>query len=103
MASDAELYSLRNNSELLNSLTVAIGLTIGAITVEDPMTDNHAARAEWATRALGDMEAEARRVIWVFLSLHKDQSVEEITKIAATAMQDTVSKYVSIVTTQKAA
>lgn len=101
MASDSELYALRNNSDLLNSLTVAIGLTIGAITVEDPATENHAARAEWATKALVDMDAEARRVIWVFLSLHKDQGVEEIAKIASTAMQDTVAKYVSIVTTQK--
>lgn len=101
MASDAELFALRNNSDLLNSLTVALGLTIGAITIEDPATENHALRAEWATRVLGDLEAEARRVIWVFLSLHKDETVEAITKIAATAMQETVAKYISIVTTQK--
>lgn len=101
MASDAELYALRNNSDLLNSLTVAIGLAIGAITIEDPATENHAARAEWATKALADMDAEARRAVWVFLSANRDAPVADITKIAATAMQETVAKYVAIVTTQK--
>lgn len=101
MASDAELFALRNDSEILNSLTVALGLAIGAITVEDAGTPNHADRAAWATKALGDLEGEARRVVWVFLSFNRASPVDDIRKIAATAMQETVEKYVSIVTTQK--
>jgi hypothetical protein len=56
------------SARLLQQVAVAAAVAAVAVMAEDPGTTNHTARIAWATRALTDALAEARRMVWGVLT-----------------------------------
>lgn len=57
-----------DSAALLQQTAMAAAIAAVAVMNEDPGAVNHAARIAWATRALSDVLAEARRMTWGVLS-----------------------------------
>ena len=79
MASFVDLYNLRNNSDLLNRVTVACVIAAEAVRTESDQTANHANRLLWAARVFENPDFEAKRMLWALLAKHNSLTVGQLT------------------------
>lgn len=93
MATYAELYGLRNNSELVNKVTVAVVIAAVAIKDEDPSV---AARVEWANRVLSNPTSMGKTVTYAVLALNKSATVAQINAANDASIQNNVDDVVDL-------
>lgn len=93
MATYAELFELRVNSELKNKITVAIIVAAESIRSETTPT---APRLAWAKGAFENPAAEADRMMMAILAANKDATPAAITGAADAAIQTQVDEAVNV-------
>jgi hypothetical protein len=96
MASYAELFNLRQDSELLNRVAVACVIAAEKIRTEDVSTANHAARLVWARSAFTSPQTQAIRMWMAVLAANKDATVEAIRAVTDTVLQTKVDAAVDV-------
>lgn len=96
MATYLELFSLRNDSELVNRVAVACAVAAEAIRNESDQTTNHAERMLWAANALINPQLEAERMMWALLAANKDTTLANIQAATDTAIQQRVDAAVDV-------
>lgn len=94
MATYAELFDLRQNSELKNKVSVAVIVAAEAIRSLTP--PDTAARLAWAKAAFERPANEATRMMMAVLAAHKDSSVAEIVGASDPAVQTAVDAAVDV-------
>lgn len=104
MATYDELFGLLHNTELLNKITVAVGVAADAIWNEDdvgaPWVDNnHANRVVWAKTAYANPQVAARQVLWSVIIANRAATAEQIVGAADTAIQSNVNAVVDMFAT----
>lgn len=96
MATYLELFTLFNDSELKNKITVAVSVEAAAIRDELPTTPNHANRLKWAKRALENADGEVEGMLKHLLSINKDADIATIQAASDATIQSGVSNAVDI-------
>ena len=96
MATYTELYSIFNDSTLKNKISVAVVIEAQVIGAEDPATENHAARLEWAKAAFSNPSSAADAMMKVILATYKALEVAEITGASDVNIQSAVSDAVNV-------
>jgi hypothetical protein len=96
MATYAELYSLKNNDDLLHKVAVAVIVAADTIRAEDAGTTNHANRLVWASEAFGSPVGKSRQVLWALLAANKDVALAGITGATDAAIQANVDAVVDV-------
>lgn len=78
MATYQELHILRTHSGLLSRFVVAVEIAASQIVSEDPQTENHAARMDWAKRALlQDAKSQYYATIILRLAVAENGALQE--------------------------
>lgn len=101
MASYIDLYKASSDDELRNRCLVASVILAEEIRLESNATPSHDLRLAWAKACLENPEAEARRMLWAYLSYNSAADIIAITKATDQEIQDVVKKIVSIFTIAK--
>ena len=96
MATYAELFSLRNDSELRNRIAVACVVAAETIRTEDDGAANHAQRLAWATAAVDRPLEAAERMLWLLLARNKDATLEQIRGVSDATIQSAVEDAVDL-------
>lgn len=96
MASYIDLYKAYSNDELRNRIQVASIILAEQIRLEDPATGNHSNRLSWAKACLENPEAEAKRMLWAYLSYQSAAEITAITGAEDGEILAVVQKIVSI-------
>ena len=96
MATYLELYTQRNQQQLLEKVTVAVVVAADAIRTEDAGTTNHANRVKWAKEALDNPVRMAERVIWLVLAANKTATMQQINDASDSAIQTAVNAVVNV-------
>lgn len=91
MATYAELYDLRADSDLRNRIAVAV--TIKAQSLIDGESPT-AAEIAWANDAIRDPEGKAATLQNYVLAAHKNATVQQVQSASDTAVQNSVNKAV---------
>ena len=99
MATYAELFDLRTNSELRNRIQVACIVAAETIRGEDSGTENHANRLLWAVEAFRNPKANSERMLWALLAAFKDQAVGVIANPTDAQIQEAVDAAVDLFAT----
>jgi len=93
MATYLELFGIRNDSELVNRVTVAA--VIAATAIKDESTPPES-RLEWARATLAAPGPAARQVLNSVLAQNKDSTVEQITEATDVVLQAAVDAVVDL-------
>ncbi len=99
MATYSELHSLIQNSELINKVTVAVGVVADAIRTELPATTNHANRLLWAKDVWEDPRGIARQIMWAVVIANRASTTTAILAATDAAIQSNVDAVVDIFAT----
>lgn len=96
MATYEELYTLSSDSTLIAKVTTAIAVAAETIRTEEDTVTNHAARVQWAIRALYNPDGEARKIMWALMAQNKTASTATILAASDAAIQTAVDNAVSL-------
>lgn len=88
MATYAEIFALRNHSELKNKIAVAVAVKAQALIDAASPT---AAQIEWAQDAIVNPESKAGELLNYVLAKNKALTTTQITEAADSAIQTQVS------------
>ena len=99
MATYAELFTLRSNSDLKNKITVACIIAAESIRNEAPATANHDNRLLWAKAVFANPEVEADRMLWAVFAQNASATVAQITGATDAAIQTAVNNAVNVFAT----
>ena len=99
MATYNEIYSLHNNSELKNKVTVACIVAAEGIMAEEGTVDNHANRLIWASSVFQNPQSEATRMYWAVLAANNTTDVGTITGATDATIQTNVDDHVDLFAT----
>ena len=94
MATYAELFELRHNSELKNKVTVAVIVAAESIRSLDPPDTN--VRLAWAKAAFENAGGEVGRMLMAILAANKSVPAEDIEGASDTAIQTQVDAAVDL-------
>lgn len=92
MASLSELHSIRNDSTLINRLTVAVAVKAHSILQED--LSSKPARKQWAEDAMANPEGKAKELIWYVLADNAGVAKDTILAAGDTTVQTSVNNAV---------
>lgn len=95
MASNAQLYSLRNDQTLLERVAVSVSKAVATVAAESTGTANHAARLTWARQAMANPLKEAEQVIWILLAQNAGLSEAQIRAVADSALDSAVATLIN--------
>jgi len=96
MATYAELYGLRNNSELRNKVVTACIIAAETVMNELDTVPNHANRLLWAKAVFANPNAEADRMFMAVLAANKDQDSGTIQGASDSAIQANVDSHIDL-------
>lgn len=99
MASYEELFTLKNNSALINRVQVACIVAAEMVMAELDTTPNHANRLLWAKDVFENPGREAARMYWAVLAANKDQDLGVITAATDLAIQSNVDEHIDLFAT----
>jgi hypothetical protein len=99
MATYAELFELRNNSDLRNRVAVACIVESEAIRTEPATTSNHNNRMAWAKAVFENPDREADRMMWAILAQNKSATPAQITGAPDATVQTAVHNAVDVFAT----
>lgn len=96
MATYAELYTLRSNSDLRNKVRIAVMVAAETIRTEDSGTVNHANRLVWAKTVFQSPDSLADQLFPAVLATNKGQSVVDIEGASDAVIQANVDAAVDL-------
>ncbi len=96
MASNAELYGLRNDSALRNRVFFSCVIAGETVMNEVDTTPNHANRLTWAASVFADPDVETERMFMAVLAANADKTVEQIQTASDEAIQTNVDAHVDL-------
>jgi len=96
MATYAELYNLKNNSDLNNKLHVAVVAAAKYVFEEDPGTPNHANRLTWAQQAIIAPQAYAQPMTWAVLVANSGATPANIVSATDAQIQSNVNAVIDL-------
>lgn len=96
MATYAELFSLRNNSDLRNKVTSAVIIAAETVMNELDTVPNHANRLIWAKGVFANPRTETDRMFMAVLAANKDASVAQIEGATDAAIQTNVDDHIDL-------
>lgn len=99
MATYAELFSLKNDSELRNKVVVACILASESIMIEVDTTPNHANRLIWAASVFANPMAEANRMFMAVLAANSGFTIAQIQAATDEQIQTDVDDHVDLFAT----
>jgi hypothetical protein len=99
MASFAEIYSLSQDSSLMNRVASAIAVQSDVVRLELGTVDNHANRLLWAKQALTDPIAMSQRMIWAVIAANRVATKDQILAATDTAILAAVAGVVDVFAT----
>ncbi len=88
MASLAELYELKSNSELRNRIEMACLIEAETIRVEENPT---AARTAWSRAVFADPTRETGRMFRALIAAHAESPIDEIENVGDTPIKTAVA------------
>ena len=91
MATYLELFSLRNNSDLVNRVAVACVIAADEVRTEDPLTEYHTERLSWAAKAMNNPLREAKRMLWTLLASNSTIAINGILSASDSEIQTQVN------------
>jgi hypothetical protein len=95
MATNAEIFALRNDQALLSKVAVAVAKACLTVFEEALNTPNHTARLTWARSAIADPLREAEKVIWLLLADNAGATVAQINAAADATIDSLVAGLVN--------
>ena len=96
MATYAELYDLRNDSELRNRVTTAVIIAAETIMNEPGAAANHANRLIWAKSVFANPRVEMERMFMAILAANSGATVSAIQGATDTAIQSNVDDHIDL-------
>jgi hypothetical protein len=99
MATYAELFGIRSNTELKNRITAAVAIQADVVRAENVNTANHANRMLWAKQAFSDPEGMADKMMWAILATNRAATVAAITGATDAAVLSAVAAVVDVFAT----
>ncbi len=96
MATYMELFSIKNNSDLQDKVTVAVAIAAETIRTDSSPPANQTQRLVWAQNALAHPVEEAQRMLWVVLAANKDSTLAQIVGVSDTLIQEQVDDTIDL-------
>lgn len=99
MATYAELYDLRSNSDLRNKVLVACAVAAELIRLEAGATPNHANRLLWAKQVFANPDPVAATMLQAVLAQNRTLTSAQIVGASDAAIQTAVNNAVDVLAT----
>lgn len=99
MATNTELYGLKNDSTLRNRVEMECIIAAETVMNEVDTTPNHANRLIWAASVFANSAAEAGRMFMAVLAANAEHTVEQIQGASDEAIQANVDAHVDLFAT----
>jgi hypothetical protein len=96
MATYPELLALIQNDDLRQRTRVAAVVAADVIRLESGATNNHAARLQWAKRALEDPVTEGERLLWAVIAQNRSFTAAQIVGATDSTLQTAVNNAVDL-------
>ena len=96
MATYTELFSLINNSDLHNRLTVAVAVAADSVRTDGAPPANQTARLVWAKEATRNPQDMASRMFWQLVAQNESETLTAITSSSDAAILTAVQAAIDL-------